>query len=87
MDKINTILKNIKNYLLDEKAKEDELSYWLELYICKNHREIKKINPNLARFLNDDVVDICEQTEPGLEGTNFRKEIEEAYNKILEMSK
>lgn len=85
MNKLEKILSSMDEYINNESAKEDELSFWLESYICDHYQEIEKENPLIARYLNDDVVDICEQTELGLEGTNFRKEIEEAYNEILRM--
>lgn len=85
MTEIKEILDKINAFLLDKKAEEDELSCWLEFFICDNYNNIQKINQAIARFLNDEVVDICEQTEPGLEGTNFRKEIKEAYDKLLVM--
>lgn len=69
----------------DNKIPEHEMSSKIEDFIINNFWEIDKENPKIATFLNDDVLDICEQTEPGLEGTNFRKEIEEAYHQITEM--
>lgn len=75
----------IKSSINDKKKSEHDISSKIEDFINDNFWEIDKENHELASFLNDDVLDICEQTEPGLEGTNFRKEIEEAYNKILEM--
>lgn len=86
MNEIKEILKRIEIYLTDKTAKEDDLSYWLEVFICENYRKIEQFSHDVAEYLNDRVVwEICEQTEPGLEGTNFRKEIEEAYNEILRM--
>lgn len=85
MNKIETIIKMIKSSIDDKNKSEHDISSKIEDFINDNFWEIDKENHKLASFLNDDVLDICEQTEPGLEGTNFRKEIEEAYNKILEM--
>lgn len=85
MNKINEILSRIEEYLKNKTLKENDVSLWLECFICDNYDEINNFNHKIATFLNDDVVDICEQTEPGLEGTNFRKEIEQAYNDLLNM--
>lgn len=75
----------IESSVNDIKKPEYEISSEIEDFISDNFFEIDKENSEIATFLNDDVIDICEQTELGLEGTNFRKEIKEAYNKILEM--
>lgn len=75
----------INSGINDVEKPEHEISSEIEDFINDNFWDIDKENHELASFLNDDVIDICEQTEPGLEGTNFRKEIKEAYNKILEM--
>lgn len=86
MGKLETIIKMMKLAINDIGKPEHEISSNIEDFIINdNFWEIEKEDPLIARYLNDDVVDICEQTEPGLEGTNFRKEIEEAYNEILRM--
>ncbi|MFP5528397.1 hypothetical protein ACLGL1_08000 [Peptococcus simiae] len=85
MGKLETIIKMMKLAINDIGKPEHEISSKIEDFINDNFWEIEKEHPLIARYLNDDVVDICEQTEPGLEGTNFRKEIEEAYNEILRM--
>ncbi|MDU2293818.1 MAG: hypothetical protein E7K64_01270 [Clostridia bacterium] len=85
MGKLETIIKMMKLAINDIGKPEHEISSNIEDFINDNFWEIEKEDPLIARYLNDDVVDICEQTEPGLEGTNFRKEIEEAYNEILRM--
>lgn len=86
MNKLEILLYKIKDFI-DKKTtlSEYEMSSKIEDFIIDNFWEIDKENPEIATFLNDDVLDICEQTEPGLEGTNFRKEIEEAYQQIVEM--
>lgn len=86
MNKLEILLNIIKDFI-DKKTilSEHEMSSKIEDFIINNFWEIDKENPKIATFLNDDVLDICEQTEPGLEGTNFRKEIEEAYHQIAEM--
>lgn len=86
MNKLEILLYKIKDFI-DKKTtlSEYEMSSKIEDFIIDNFWEIDKENPKIATFLNDDVLDICEQTEPGLEGTNFRKEIEEAYHQIVEM--
>ena len=85
MNEAKLILQKIQLYLRDRDANEDELSRWLEFYICENYYLIEEYNQRLAMFLNNDVVDICEQTEPGLEGTGFRQDISVAYDKINSM--
>lgn len=85
MNKIYELLSIIKNGLKNKQVKEHDFSTSVEDYILDNFWDIKKENYEIAVFLNDDVIDICEQTEPGLEGTNFRKEIEQAYNDLLNM--
>ena len=87
MNELQNILLRIAEFLGDEAAKENDLSLWLEFFICENYETISAISADIARFLNDDIVDICEQTEPGLEGTQFRKQIADAYYKLLEMVK
>lgn len=85
MDKINGLLSIIENGLKNKRATEHDISTNIEDYIHDNFWDIEKENHEIAIFLNDDVIDICEQTEPELEGTNFKKEIEEAYGKLLNM--
>lgn len=85
MNKINEFLSMINNGLKNKQVKEHDFSANIEDFIHNNFWDIEKENHEIAIFLNDDVVDICEQTEPGLEGTNFRKEIEQAYNDLLKM--
>ncbi|MCI5698465.1 MAG: hypothetical protein MR269_05500 [Clostridiales bacterium] len=85
MKKMEAIIKMLKSSINDKERPEHEISSKIEDFINDNFWDIDKENHELASFLNDDVLDICEQTEPGLEGTNFRKEIKEAYSKILEM--
>lgn len=86
MNELKILLHKIKDFT-DKKTtlSEHEMSSKIEDFIINNFWKIDKENPKIATFLNDDVLDICEQTEPGLEGTNFRKEIEEAYHQIVEM--
>lgn len=86
MNELEKLLNKIKGYI-DKKndVSEHEISSKIEDFIVDNFLELEKENQEIAIFLNDDVIDICEQTEPGLEGTNFRKELVEAYKKIIEM--
>lgn len=85
MNKINNLLKILKNEIEKSNMPEHDFSSEIEDYILDNFWEIEKENHNIAMFLNDDVLDICEQTETGLENTNFKNEIKEAYKKLLEM--
>lgn len=87
MIKFAEFLNQIKDYVDNKNdLSEYEMSSWIEDFMIENGDEVSKINVEVANFINDRIVcEICEQTEPGLEGTNFRKEIEEAYGKLLNM--
>lgn len=74
--------KNIENGYKSEHA----FSTLIEDYIHDNFWQINEENEDVATYLNDDVLDICEQTELGLEGTQFRTEVVEAYHKLLKMA-
>lgn len=85
MYKIIHLLEIMRNGLVDEDVNEHELSSEIEDYIHNNFLDIYKENHEIAIFFNDEVLDICEQTEPGLEGTKFWKEIVDAYNNIIQI--
>ena len=87
MIKFAEFLNQIKDYVDNKNdLSEYEMSSWIEDFMIENGDEVSKINVEVANFINDRIVcEICEQTEPKLEGTNFRKEIEEAYGKLLNM--
>lgn len=74
--------KNIENGYKSEHA----FSTLIEDYIHDNFWQINEENEDVATYLNNDVLDICEQTELGLEGTQFRTQVVEAYHKLLKMA-
>jgi|GEM_PF-1918338 len=87
MNKIKPLLKLMQRNIEYGYKSEHAFSALIEDYIHENFWQINEENEDVATYLNDDVLDICEQTEPGLEGTQFRKQIAEAYYKLLEMVK
>lgn len=87
MNELEILLHKIKDFT-DKKTtlSEDEMSKWIENFMLDNGQMISLAEEEIAQYINDRIVcEICEQTEPGLEGTNFRKEIEETYHQIVEM--
>ena len=83
MYKTNKLLDIMWQGIVDEDVNEYELSSQIEDYVHNNFLGIYKENHELAIFFYDVVLDICEQIEPGLEGTKFWEEIVDAYNKII----
>lgn len=79
-------MKKIDEYIKDPSSNSEYgMASFIERYAVDNYEEIEKENAIVARYMNDDLIDICEKTEPGLEGTEFRDELEEAYHKIKEL--
>ena len=87
MEKIRSLLELMQKNIENGYKSEHAFSTLIEDYIHDNFWQINEENEDVATYLNDDVLDICEQTEPGLEGTQFRKQISDAYYKLLEMVK
>lgn len=86
MKKIRSLLELMQKNIENGYKSEHAFSTLIEEYIHDNFWQINEENEDVATYLNDDVLDICEQTELGLEGTQFRTEVVEAYHKLLKMA-
>ena len=86
MKKIRSLLELMQKNIENGYKSEHAFSTLIEDYIHDNFWQINEENEDVATYLNDDVLDICEQTELGLEGTQFRTEVVEAYHKLLKMA-
>lgn len=81
---IRKLLEIIDKTILSEIDAFDS-SIILEKFICDNYDEIALENENIAIFANDDIVDIVEQMEPGMNPTKYLDELKEVKEIILKM--
>ena len=86
MGKIRPLLELMRENIENSYKSEHAFSTLIEDYIHDNFWQISKECEEIATYLNDDVLDICEQTELVLEGTQFRTQVVEAYHKLLKMA-
>lgn len=84
--KIEHLMAKIKAYIDDPSSQTGYgMATIIENYIVDYYEFIEAENRIIARSMNDDLIDICEKTEPGLEGTEFYNELTVAYEEINSM--
>ncbi|MGO3652063.1 hypothetical protein [Vagococcus sp.] len=84
---INIIIDNYLN-LLDKRLNEDtnpwDLSVELEDFVSPEMYDfLKEANPTLLSLMADDIFDITESLEPGMDGKGFYKKLALFKDKFL----
>lgn len=82
---IEELMDTIEEYIENHSIAEHDMSAYIEDYVLNHYDEIKAENPKIARYMNDYFLDICDQTEPGLTGTNFDEDLEREYQILRQM--
>jgi hypothetical protein len=67
---------------LSRKINPFEFSLDLEKYLVDNYELMYQENPNLTVIANDEIPDITEQMEPGMDPTNFYKQLNAVKQKL-----
>lgn len=83
---INELMSTIKTYISDpNQTNEHEMSTYIEDYIVYNYAKLADENLSVAQYMEDYLLDVCEQTEPGIVGTNFNSDLKREYELIKKM--